>query len=90
MPKHCKLIKGPFENLYEFYVDSQFSGFGESKYEDLFAMALRKYDILCIGIYRYLELNTDSSTDRYVITNPNNDFQLHSTDKIFAFVPYNF
>ena len=63
---------------------------GEGKYEDLFIAALRYHGILCIGLYRYLDLNNDpnSRTSRYVITNPPGSFDLHPTDKIFVFMPY--
>ena len=41
-------------------------------------------------VYRYLDLRDKegAAPDRYVITNPNNDFMLHPSDKIFVFVPY--
>ena len=46
--------------------------------------------MLCIGLYRYLDLDSDpaSRTSRYVITNPPGTFDLHPTDKIFVFMPY--
>ena len=46
--------------------------------------------MLCIGLYRYLDLDADqaSRTSRYVITNPPGTFDLHPTDKIFVFMPY--
>ena len=49
--------------------------------------ALRNWGILCIGVYRYLDLRDKegAATDRYAVTNPNNDFMLHPTDKIFVF-----
>ena len=74
------------------FSDSQFSKYGDSRYEELFVAALRQFGILCIGIYRYLDLQdtNNAGTARYVITNPNNDFQLHPSDKIFVFVPYDF
>ena len=54
--------------------------------------ALRNWGILCIGVYRYLDLRDKegAATDRYAITNPHNDFMLHPTDKIFVFVPYSY
>ena len=63
---------------------------GEGKYEDLFIAALRYHGMLCIGLYRYLDLDSDpaSRTSRYVITNPPGTFDLHPTDKIFVFMPY--
>merc|ERR1712223_1873740 len=71
---------------------SQFSKYGEGTYEELFVGALRQHGVLCIGVYRYLDTrdSAGAATDRYVITNPSNDFQLHPTDKIFVFVPYDF
>ena len=71
---------------------SQFSKYGEGTYEELFVGALRQHGVLCIGVYRYLDTrdSAGAATDRYVITNPSNDFQLHHTDKIFVFVPYHF
>ena len=70
----------------------RFSKYGESRYEDLFVAALRNWGILCIGVYRYLDLRDKegAATDRYAITNPHNDFMLHPTDKIFVFVPYSY
>ena len=64
---------------------------GEGKYEDLFIAALRYHGMLCIGLYRYLDLesNPNSGTSRYVITNPPGSFDMHPTDKIFVFMPYN-
>ena len=46
--------------------------------------------MLCIGLYRYLDLtdSSDASTARYVITNPPGSFDLHHSDKIFVFLPY--
>ena len=40
---------------------------GEGKYEDLFIAALRYHGMLCIGLYRYLDLesNPNSRTSRY-------------------------
>ena len=63
---------------------------GEGKYEDLFIAALRYHGMLCIGLYRYLDLDSEpaSRTSRYVITNPPGTFDLHPMDKIFVFMPY--
>ena len=46
--------------------------------------------MLCIGLYRYLDLgeSPEASTARYVITNPPGSFDLHPSDKIFVFIPY--
>jgi len=47
--------------------------------------ALRKFGILCIGIYRFRDLTCTVAANphakRYVITNPPDDFRLLPTDK---------
>jgi len=67
-------------------------------YGELFVYALRKFGILCIGIYRFRDLSctvaASSHAKRYVITNPADDFRLLPTDKasrrpLFAFSPFN-
>jgi len=63
-------------------------------YGQLFVYALRKFGILCIGIYRFRDLTCTIALNpyakRYVITNPPDDFQLLPTDKVSstAAVPY--
>ena len=56
-------------------------------YGDLFVEALKKFGMLCFGIYRFrdstLSTNTPSSK-RYTITNPPYEFPLLSTDLIFV------
>jgi len=55
-------------------------------YGELFAYALRSYGILCIGLYRFRDamsnVTQDPSAKRYVITNPPDDFQLLTSDKV--------
>jgi len=55
-------------------------------YGELFVYALRKFGILCIGIYRFRDLTSTVALDpygkRYVITNPPDDFRLLPTDKV--------
>jgi hypothetical protein len=48
--------------------------------------AIRQYGMLCIGISRLRDLNnvTSQCPHRYVITNPPDDFKLHSSDRIFV------
>lgn len=56
------------------------------KYGKLFIGALRTYNMLCIGVYRYRDANNvaRASSKRYVITNPNPMMPLLPTDKIFV------
>lgn len=56
------------------------------KYGKLFIGALRTYNMLCIGVYRYRDANNvaRASSKRYVITNPNPMMPLLSSDKIFV------
>jgi len=55
-------------------------------YPDLFIYALRKFGILCIGVYRYRDISCtlalNPSAKRYVVTNPPDDFRLLPTDKV--------
>jgi len=51
------------------------------KYIDLFVASLRNYGMLCIGLYR---LKDNSSSKRYVITNPKANFTLLPTDQVFV------
>ena len=57
------------------------------KYGKLFIGALRTYNMLCIGVYRYRDAACNSaraSSKRYVITNPNPLMPLLPSDKIFV------
>jgi len=55
-------------------------------YGELFVYSLRKFGILCIGIYRFRDLSCtiahNPHAKRYVITNPADDFRLMPTDKV--------
>ncbi|XP_038061230.1 calcium-activated potassium channel subunit alpha-1-like isoform X15 [Patiria miniata] len=69
-------------------IDGPLSLFGDGgMYGDLFVEALKKFGMLCFGIYRFrdstLSTNTPSSK-RYTITNPPYEFPLLSTDLIFV------
>ncbi|XP_022107903.1 calcium-activated potassium channel subunit alpha-1-like isoform X18 [Acanthaster planci] len=69
-------------------IDGPLSYFGDGgMYGDLFVEALKKFGMLCFGIYRFrdstLSTNTPSSK-RYTITNPPYEFPLLSTDLIFV------
>ena len=54
-------------------------------YGELFVYSLRKFGILCIGVYRFKDLSCTITLNpyakRYVITNPADDFRLLPTDK---------
>ena len=61
------------------------------KYGELFALALKSYGILCIGLYRFRDTSSTlqrPSSKRYVITNPPDDFPLLPTDKVSVCVLY--
>ena len=55
-------------------------------YADLFIYALRKFGILCIGVYRFRDISCtiahNPSAKRYVVTNPPDDFRFLPTDKV--------
>jgi len=57
-------------------------------YGELFVYALRKFGILCIGVYRFRDLSCTVAVNphakRYVITNPADDFRLLPTDKVHS------
>ncbi|CAH1794980.1 unnamed protein product [Owenia fusiformis] len=73
--------------------DGPLAQYGESgKYGDLFVAALKNFNILCIGLYRFRDTNASvrcPSSKRYVITNPPDDFPLLPTDMIFCLQPFN-
>ncbi|XP_071828810.1 calcium-activated potassium channel subunit alpha-1-like isoform X30 [Apostichopus japonicus] len=73
--------------------EGPFSQYGDGRmYGDLFVDALKKYNILCFGIYRLRDqaMSTrTSSTKRYVITNPAYEFPLMTTDLVFCLMHYN-
>lgn len=57
---------------------------GGGKYGELFVSALRQYGMLCIGIYRFLDVSctVEASNKRYVITNPPDDIVLIPSDMV--------
>ncbi len=60
-------------------------------YGDLFVEAMKKYGILCIGIYRFRDgsvVSETPSSKRYSITNPPYEFLLMSTDLIFCLMHF--
>lgn len=59
-------------------------GTGGGKYGELFVEALRVYGMLCIGIYRYrdVEFDENATNKRYVITNPPIEMVLFNTDLV--------
>jgi len=54
-------------------------------YGQLFVYSLRKFGILCIGVYRFRDVSCTIAASphakRYVITSPPDDFRLLPTDK---------
>ncbi|XP_078659844.1 calcium-activated potassium channel subunit alpha-1-like isoform X41 [Branchiostoma floridae x Branchiostoma belcheri] len=81
----CKVAQIPM-------MDGPFQAFGTigkngGCYGDLFVSALKSYNLLAFGIYRFrdAECNTKNpSSKRYVITNPPYEFKLCTTDMIFC------
>ncbi|XP_033643753.1 calcium-activated potassium channel subunit alpha-1-like isoform X11 [Asterias rubens] len=76
-------------------IDGPLSQFGDGgMYGDLFIGAIKKFGMLCFGIYRFRDSSlstTTPSSKRYAITNPPYEFQLMSTDHVFVlrhFDPY--
>merc|ERR1712106_976019 len=76
--------------------DGPLATFGEGrKYQDLFVASLRNYGMLCIGLYRLrdaakiLQNPEETTSKRYVITNPPFDFGLLPTDQVFVFIHWN-
>jgi potassium large conductance calcium-activated channel subfamily M alpha protein 1 len=73
--------------------DGPFAEFGiRGSYCELFVYALRKFGILCVGIYRYRDASCtvalNPAAKRYVITNPPDEFRLLPTDKVFCLRPF--
>ncbi|XP_042855646.1 calcium-activated potassium channel slowpoke-like [Penaeus japonicus] len=56
----------------------------EGTYGELFVFALQKYNILCLGLYRELLSSSEELPLRYVITSPEDDFAVRSTDLVFV------
>ncbi|XP_078579373.1 calcium-activated potassium channel subunit alpha-1-like isoform X43 [Branchiostoma floridae x Branchiostoma japonicum] len=81
----CKVAQIPM-------MDGPFQAFGTigkngGCYGDLFVSALKSYNLLAFGIYRFrdAECNTKNpSSKRYVICNPPYEFKLCTTDMIFC------
>lgn len=73
--------------------EGPFVQYGDGRmYGDLFVDALKKYNILCFGIYRFRDqamTTSTPSTKRYVITNPPYEFPLMSTDLVFCLMQFN-
>ena len=69
----------PFPSCHNLYTVSFFQN---APYGNLFSTALRKYGLLCIGLYRLVQLEKPNVDVRYVITNPTADFPLTLTDKV--------
>ena len=55
-----------------------------NRYGRLFVQALNRYGILCLGLYRVMELSEDSrrSSRRYVMTHPPPSVNLLPSDKV--------
>ena len=68
-----------------------------SKYGNIFVAALQEFGIICIGLYRLLDMaitvqvkerktkTFSSSSKRYVITNPTKEFAMLPTDMVISF-----
>ncbi|KAI0223266.1 Calcium-activated potassium channel subunit alpha-1 [Lamellibrachia satsuma] len=61
-----------------------------NRYGRLFVQALNRYGILCLGLYRVMELSEDSGrpSRRYVMTHPPPSVNLLPSDKVFVLEPY--
>ena len=55
---------------------------------DLFLYALRTYDMICLGLYRYRDPDHKRSEKRYVITFPFFNFVLAPTDLVFVLMQF--
>jgi len=75
------LQNGPFHRVTE-----------NGTYGNLFVHALRNYSMLCIGLYRLRDnpniFTGSSSSKRYVICNPPDDFPLYLSDKVYCLQPF--
>lgn len=77
--------------------DGEFSKFGENRfYGDLFVYCLTRHNMLCWGVYRFRDAEIGSqnatmtpSNKRYVICNPNAEFQLIPTDLVYVLEQFN-
>ncbi|XP_063077795.1 calcium-activated potassium channel subunit alpha-1-like isoform X2 [Engraulis encrasicolus] len=72
--------------------DGPFAELGDGGcYGDLFCKALKTYNMLCFGIYRLRDAHIGAHTlctKRYVITNPQHEFELVPTDLIFCLMQF--
>ncbi|XP_066477102.1 calcium-activated potassium channel subunit alpha-1 isoform X2 [Tiliqua scincoides] len=73
-------------------LDGPFADLGDGGcYGDLFCKALKTYNMLCFGIYRLRDFNQSTPsgcTKRFVIANPNYEFELVPTDWIFCLMQF--
>lgn len=51
-------------------------------YGQMFTEALRQYNIICLGMFRKIDVYSSKPTNRVVITNPPQDMLLHISDKV--------
>eukprot|EP00794_Sanderia_malayensis_P012086 gene12086-13331_t len=73
--------------------DGPLAEFGEcGLFGDLFLYALRTYNMICLGLYRYRDNSRPTSgvksTKRYVITFPEFNFVLAPTDLVFVLMQF--
>jgi len=73
--------------------DGPLSEFGEcGLFGDLFLYALRTYNMICLGLYRFRDNSRHTtgvpSTKRYVITFPDFNFILAPTDLVFVLMQF--
>ncbi|XP_055333001.1 calcium-activated potassium channel subunit alpha-1-like [Paramacrobiotus metropolitanus] len=78
-PERCRLIQIDIG-------DVRFARHSRSTFGQLFLDAIRRYNILCFGLYRKIQQQGKESRSlrRYVITTPPKDFLLQSDDKVFV------
>ena len=73
--------------------DGEFKKFGENKlYGELFVHCLFEYNMWCWGLYRLKDSGNKisrQSSKRYVICNPDHDFQLYPTDLVYVLQQFN-
>merc|ERR1712150_447562 len=63
--------------------------FGEcGLFGDLFLYALRTYDMICLGLYRYRDPEHVKDGKRYVVTFPPYNFVLAPTDLVFVLMQF--
>ena len=76
--------------------DGEFKKFGDNRfYGELFVHCLFEYNMLCWGLYRLKDSDTSVAKakrpcrKRYVICNPDADFQLFPTDLVYVLQQFN-